>query len=70
MQTVVPIGTFESKALKLLGQDGYFELITMLAKKPKEGVLIQGAGGLRKVRLSGSGRGKRGGVRVSDLLLS
>ncbi len=36
----------------------------MLATKPKAGTLIKGTGGLRKVRIQGSGRGKRGGLRV------
>jgi hypothetical protein len=35
-----------------------------LLLRPEQGVLIQGSGGLRKLRWAGSGRGKRGGVRV------
>ena len=31
---------------------------------PESGVLIRGSGGLRKLRWAGSGRGKRGGLRV------
>ena len=31
---------------------------------PTSGALIRGTGGLRKIRWQGSGRGKRGGVRV------
>ena len=31
---------------------------------PERGDLIRGSGGLRKLRWAGSGRGKRGGVRV------
>jgi mRNA-degrading endonuclease RelE of RelBE toxin-antitoxin system len=31
---------------------------------PESGDLIRGAGGLRKLRWAGSGRGKRGGLRV------
>ena len=31
---------------------------------PNAGVLIQGAGGIRKLRWARSGRGKSGGVRV------
>jgi hypothetical protein len=31
---------------------------------PEAGDLIKGSGGVRKMRWSGSGRGKRGGIRV------
>ena len=31
---------------------------------PESGDLILGSGGLRKLRWAGSGRGKRGGMRV------
>ena len=31
---------------------------------PERGDLIRGSGGLRKIRWAGSGRGKRGGLRV------
>lgn len=31
---------------------------------PEKDVLIRGSGGLRKLRWAGSGRGKRGGLRV------
>ena len=64
MQTLVPIGTFEAKALDLLGENGFNELLAMLAKKPKAGPMIRGTGGLRKIRIASSGQGKRGGARV------
>ncbi len=35
-----------------------------LAEHPEAGDLIKGGGGIRKVRWAGSGRGKRGGLRV------
>ena len=35
-----------------------------LIAEPEAGDLIKGTGGLRKIRWQGSGRGKRGGVRV------
>ncbi len=35
-----------------------------LVANPERGALIRGSGGLRKIRWQGSGRGKRGGVRV------
>jgi hypothetical protein len=38
--------------------------IDMIAADPECGVLIQGGGGLRKVRFGIGGRGKRSGVRL------
>ncbi|HRI16050.1 MAG TPA: type II toxin-antitoxin system RelE/ParE family toxin [Verrucomicrobiota bacterium] len=35
-----------------------------LATRPDAGDLIRGSGGIRKIRWAGSGRGKRGGLRV------
>ncbi len=35
-----------------------------LSKHPDSGAVIQGTGGVRKIRWSGSGRGKRGGSRL------
>ena len=64
MQTLVPIGTFEDKAGRLLGRAGFDEMLEFLARRPKAGRVIQGTGGLRKVRVARPGRGKRGGTRV------
>ena len=36
----------------------------ILPRRPDAGDLIRGSGGMRKVRWAGSGRGKRGGLRV------
>jgi len=36
----------------------------MVIREPKPGDVIPASGGIRKVRWSRSGRGKRGGVRV------
>ena len=40
------------------------EFIDFIASNPESGDLIPGAGGIRKVRWSRAGTGKRGGVRV------
>jgi hypothetical protein len=39
-------------------------LQSFLAEHPENGKVIQGSGGIRKLRWAGSGRGKRGGLRV------
>lgn len=48
----------------LLTDDAYRTLQVALVSRPDAGVLIAGGGGLRKLRWAGSGRGKRGGIRV------
>ncbi len=42
----------------------YVELQKHLAARPDAGDIIKGSGGIRKIRWAGSGRGKRGGLRV------
>jgi len=42
----------------------YHELQFALLTNPIAGDLIQGSGGLRKIRWHGSSRGKRGGSRI------
>ena len=64
MQTLVTLGSFEAKARALLDDKGFEELLEFLARRPKVGRIIQGTGGLRKVRIASSGRGKRGGARI------
>jgi hypothetical protein len=64
MQTLVPIGTFEDKASRLLGKVGFGDMLEFLARRPKAGRIIQGTGGLRKVRIARPGKGKSGGTRV------
>ncbi len=49
---------------KLLNDDEYRELQEVLIYRPDLGDVIQGTGGLRKIRWMRKGRGKRSGVRV------
>lgn len=55
---------FTEDLLKLLSDDEYAEFQEYLAQYPTAGEVIQQAGGLRKIRWSAEGKGKRGGVRV------
>ena len=55
---------FTKQVLKLLDAESYRLLQLRLAADPEAGDVIRGTGGLRKIRWQGSGRGKRGGVRV------
>lgn len=54
-----------AKGLRLIGDDeDYLGLQLYLMERPDAGVVIPGSGGLRKLRWAGSGRGKRGGLRI------
>ncbi|SMO45556.1 type II toxin-antitoxin system RelE/ParE family toxin [Gracilimonas mengyeensis] len=49
---------------KLLRDKEYHLLQLQLSVRPESGDIIKGSGGIRKLRWAGSGRGKRGGIRV------
>jgi len=55
---------FTRQVNESLDQESYRLLQLRLVADPECGPLIPGTGGLRKIRWQGSGRGKRGGVRV------
>ena len=55
---------FTERIVNVLNDDAYGELQRHLAEHPDSGQMIVGAGGVRKIRWSGSGRGKRGGSRL------
>lgn len=45
------------------------EMQRLLLLQPDDGEVVQGTGGIRKMRLAGKGRGKRGGYRIWYLYL-
>lgn len=55
---------FTKRVRQLLDGESYRLLQLRLVADPGAGTLIKGTGGLREIRWEGSGRGKRGGVRV------
>ncbi|MEM9236845.1 MAG: type II toxin-antitoxin system RelE/ParE family toxin [Verrucomicrobiota bacterium] len=48
----------------LISEEDHRQLQLQILEQPDRGDLIKGSGGLRKIRWAGSGRGKRGGIRV------
>ena len=56
--------TFARLIGKLMDDDEYAKLQLALAARPDWGKVIPGGGGLRKLRWAGSGREKRGGLRI------
>ena len=55
---------FTADVKALLADDDYHRLQLHLAARPEDGDLIQGTGGVRKIRWAAAGKGKSGGVRV------
>ena len=60
----VETSVFTRRIQEHLSDDEYAELQFFLADRPDAGKIIKGSGGIRKLRWAGSGRGKRGGLRV------
>jgi len=55
---------FEKHREQYLNDDEYRLFQSELMSNPKQGDVIQGTGGLRKIRVATKGKGKRGGSRV------
>lgn len=64
MYTIIETETFKRYAEPIWGDNERLEFITWLAANPLAGDVVPGSGGIRKVRWSRSGVGKRGGTRV------
>ncbi len=69
MPDVVPVTVIETPEFlgavgNLLDEEERASLINYLAYNPAAGAVVAGAGGIRKLRWSLEGRGKRGGARV------
>lgn len=61
---IIETSIFTRCITALLSDEEYRLLQSQLIQKPDAGKIIQGSGGLRKLRWSAGGRGKRGGIRV------
>ena len=61
---IIETHIFTKRINRLMKEDVYRELQNELIESPDIGKVIQGSGGIRKIRWSGSGRGKRGGSRI------
>jgi len=62
--TVCEAEEFLARAEKVWSADDRAEFVDFIALHPEAGDLIPGTGGIRKVRWTKPGSGKRGGVRV------
>lgn len=61
---IIETSIFTKKISTLLSDEEYRTLQNVLAEMPDSGAIIQGSGGIRKIRWGANGRGKRGGIRV------
>lgn len=64
MITIAEVPEYIRQAEKLLTESERQDVLNYLAAHPKSGDLIEGTGGIRKLRWGRGGRGKSGGVRV------
>lgn len=64
MQTIAETPEYIRRAEKLLSDDERRDVLQYLAAHPRSGDLMEGTGGVRKLRWARGGRGKSGGVRV------
>jgi len=60
----VETSIFTKRIREVLSDDEYRMLQMKLVIHPDAGDIIKHSGGIRKLRWAGSGRGKRGGIRV------
>jgi hypothetical protein len=61
---IIETSIFTKKITALLNDEDYRGLQNVLVEMPGSGDIIQGSGGIRKIRWGANGRGKRGGARV------
>lgn len=64
MITVAELPEYIRRAEKLLSDAERRDVVDYLAIHPKAGDVMEGTGGVRKLRWGRGGRGKSGGVRV------
>ena len=64
LQTVIETAEFLARSSKLMSDEQRAQIVEMLARDPECGEIMQGTGGVRKVRVALAGRGKSGGARV------
>ena len=67
--TFVESGVFTRRIAGMLDDESYAEFQQVLARNPEKGPVMEGTGGLRKIRWKLPGKGKSGGIRIIYLYL-
>lgn len=62
--TVIETPSFLRDARHLMGDAERLDIVSFLARNPNAGHVLQGTGGIRKVRFAREGEGKSGGYRI------
>lgn len=62
--TIVELPEFIHKADRLMNGEEHDRLLSFLSANPTSGVLMQGTGGIRKLRWATGNKGKSGSTRV------
>jgi len=64
MHTVVETVPYLADAKRLFSAEEQATIVDTISTNPRCGDVMPGTGGVRKLRVAASGRGKRGGARV------
>jgi hypothetical protein len=67
--TFIETTIFSKRIAELISDDAFAEFQSELSQNPEKGPVIEGTGGLRKVRWKLQGKGKSGGIRIMYLFL-
>lgn len=62
--TIVETNAYLRRAVRLMTEEERIACSELIAYDPACGEIMQGTGGVRKLRVALAGRGKRGGARV------
>lgn len=62
--SVFETGAYLARAGKVLSEVEQHSIVQMIARDPTCGAVMEGTGGVRKLRFAVGGRGKSGGARV------
>lgn len=64
LTTITELPEYIKRAVSLLSESERKDVIDYLSEHPKAGDIMEGTGGIRKIRWSRGSKGKSGGVRV------
>lgn len=64
LMTVAETSLYTRKSLEYFEEDERRAIVDFLSSNPTAGVIIEGTGGVRKIRWALPGGGKSGGVRI------